>query len=680
MQPTAAQHPSQADLAGFVLGWLNDNWARWIKRHLDECAACRTIIERTPTDSLVQMLKRANFTRIASPHGATPPVQGSVTKGSLPPPAPALGPDDVPPGLRNHPRYRIIRQLGQGGMGVVYQAEHRMMERLVAVKVINKNLLDHTEAVERFNREVRAAAKLDHPNIVKAFDAEQAGDLQLLAMEYVEGRSLADVLRKKRTLPVAYACQVVRQAALGLQHAHERGMVHRDLKPHNLMLTPRGVVKILDFGLAKLASERRTAGALTNVNALMGTPQYLAPEQARDSRSADIRADIYSLGCTLFHLLAGRPPFVGDTAIEIVVAQVEQMPPRINELRPDVPAPIADLVARMMAKDPAQRPQTPKDVAEGLHAFSKSHAASLIDSKKPATPFSEIQTQLVRVARFARPRFRQWIAVGLGFGFLAAIVLSLMFIKTPDGIVELDVPDNTEVHVNGALITLKQPDSGPIQVKVNKDKSTVTVLKDGVEVESRELTLSDKGKTVRMGWRDSLDEKTARPVAPSGDRIEDDESLLKANGGLDPRGMWRGWEAGTHSKTTIWCDEDGWHYRFTCHRNSGNTWRHVGSMTPIGGTIQDITPMMTPGYASGDVAAKDNKQRLTFDFETHGGGRQAGFDFKISEEAMQIKVDLLVQLNGNDVWHGIHVGRNGAVHRIDPPNATFTLPVFPRRK
>jgi serine/threonine protein kinase len=288
MRPTAAQHPTAAEVAAFALGKLDQSTAEWVGRHLEECPACRAAAERAPADSVVNLLRGAG-----APAPATASFQDSATRGT--PPAPALDQAALPPELRDHARYRVLRRLGEGGMGVVYQAEHRLMERLVAVKVISRALLGNPEAVERFNREVRAAARLDHPNIVKAYDAEQAGDLQLLAMEYVEGRSLADVLAKKGPLPVAYACQCVRQAALGLQHAHEKGMVHRDLKPHNLMLTTRGVVKILDFGLAKLASERRSRDGLTLENAVMGTPGYMAPEQAQDTRGADIRADIYAL-------------------------------------------------------------------------------------------------------------------------------------------------------------------------------------------------------------------------------------------------------------------------------------------------------------------------------------------------------------------------------------------------
>src|SRR5262249_20431634 len=160
------------------------------------------------------------------------------------------------------------------------------------------------------------------------------------------------VLEKKGPLPVAHACHFVRQAALGLQHASEQGMVHRDLKPHNLMVTPKGVVKILDFGLARLVVEKRVGPGLTAADAVMGTPEYLAPEQALDARQADVRADIYSLGCTLYCLLAGQPPFPEGTAMQKVMAHLERQPRPLPEVRADVPAALWAVVERMLAKEP----------------------------------------------------------------------------------------------------------------------------------------------------------------------------------------------------------------------------------------------------------------------------------------------------------------------------------------
>jgi serine/threonine protein kinase len=196
----------------------------------------------------------------------------------------------------------------------------------------------------------------------------------MLVMEFLPGQSLGEVLQKRGPLPVVHACHYVRQAALGLQQAHERGMVHRDIKPQNLMLTPKGQVKILDFGLAKMVSENRVQTALTAFNLYMGTPDYSAPEQATDARKADIRADIYSLGCTLYCLLAGQPPFRGETAVQTILAHLETEPTPLPQLRPDVPPALWHVVARMLAKQPAQRYQKPVEVAQALAPFCKGRA------------------------------------------------------------------------------------------------------------------------------------------------------------------------------------------------------------------------------------------------------------------------------------------------------------------
>lgn len=278
---------------------------------------------------------------------------------------------DLPPELARHPKYLILRELGRGGMGVVYQARQTVMNRQVVIKVINRSLLEQPGAVERFRREVQAAAQLSHPNIVAAYDAEQAGELHILVMEFVPGQSLAEVLEKKGPLSVANACYYVRQTAVGLQHAHDRGMVHRDIKPQNLMLTPKGRIKILDFGLAKLVSERGKSKGLTPSDACMGTPEYISPEQAQDASSADIRADLYSLGCTLYCLLAGRPPFREETWMKTILAHIQKAPPPLPELRPDVPDRLWRVVARLLAKDPAQRYQKPVEVVQALAPFAK---------------------------------------------------------------------------------------------------------------------------------------------------------------------------------------------------------------------------------------------------------------------------------------------------------------------
>ncbi len=360
--PEISTHPSAEALALFGHGKLSEAQAATVAAHLETCADCREAAANLPTDSFLDKM------RDAQPSMTVPPrdPESEALRGAVSPPA-----ADVPPELANHPKFSIVRRLGKGGMGVIYLALHRVLQKPFALKVISPAVLDNPDILARFHAEARAAAQLDHPNIARAHDADQAGELHFLVMEYVEGMSLAQLLEKRGPLSVASACHCVCQAALGLQHACERGMVHRDIKPQNLMLTPKGQIKVLDFGLARLRGERKEGGRLTRADSFMGTPEYVAPEQATDARTADIRADIYSLGCTLYALLIGRPPFQEETMVKLVLAHIEQEPTPLRELRPDVPAEVAAVAAKMLAKDPAQRYQRPIDVAQTLAPFAK---------------------------------------------------------------------------------------------------------------------------------------------------------------------------------------------------------------------------------------------------------------------------------------------------------------------
>ncbi len=293
----------------------------------------------------------------------------SVTGPKSPPPV-----DTLPPGLADHPDYEIKQELGRGGMGVVYLAHNKLMGRDEVLKVMSRHLLERPGIFDRFLREIRAVATLRHPNIVTAYHATRVGERIMFAMEYVEGLDLAQMVKTKGPMRVTYACNFIYQAALGLQHAHEKGMVHRDIKPGNMMLAPKGdraTIKILDFGLAKVTREQRVDAALTSEGRALGTPDFIAPEQIVDAQRADIRADIYSLGGTLYYLLAGRPPFEADSLYDIYQAHMSREAAALNLVRPEVPAELAALVAKMMAKDPARRFQTPGEVAEALAPFFK---------------------------------------------------------------------------------------------------------------------------------------------------------------------------------------------------------------------------------------------------------------------------------------------------------------------
>jgi serine/threonine protein kinase len=318
-------HPSREQLSAYNLGQLPPDEASTIESHISECEpCCDTILSLSSDDTFVGLLKEARLLPV------DPTLEHDSREAK---PSSLYG--DIPPELAEHPRYEIVRLIGKGGMGDVYEAIHRKMERRVALKVINRELFQKPEVVNRFHREVKTAAQLAHPNIVTSHDADQAGEFHFLVMEYVDGVDLSRIVKDQGALPIADACDYIRQAATGLQHAHERGMVHRDIKPHNLMVTTDGITKILDFGLASLTPEAApTAGVvnarsdLTLAGVIMGTPDFISPEQANDARQVDIRSDIYSLGATLYYLLSGRVPF-GDGSVKDKLkshAQVEPAP------------------------------------------------------------------------------------------------------------------------------------------------------------------------------------------------------------------------------------------------------------------------------------------------------------------------------------------------------------------
>jgi serine/threonine protein kinase len=270
-------------------------------------------------------------------------------------------------------KYVLIEKIGEGGMGAVYKARHRVLKAVRAIKVIRPDRLAGAGAVERFYREAEVVAKLQHPNIILAHDADKHGNVHYFVMEFAPGADLGQLLQRCGPLEAADACAYIRQAALGLEHARERGLIHRDIKPSNLLVTPDGQVKLLDLGLARICAaeeELPSSVPLTQDGAVMGTPDYMAPEQAEDSRRVDIRADIYSLGCTFYHVLSGRPPYPGGSVMEKLLKHRLEDPRPIEALRGDLPAGLGAVIRKMMAKNPEARYQTPAEVATALEPFS----------------------------------------------------------------------------------------------------------------------------------------------------------------------------------------------------------------------------------------------------------------------------------------------------------------------
>jgi serine/threonine protein kinase len=296
--------------------------------------------------------------------------------------------------------YKLIERLGQGRMAGVFKAVHSSSGQIVAIKVLPLARAQDKKVLSRFQREARLAMQLHHPSVVRTFHVAESAGRHYLVMEYLEGDTMEALLKQRDVLPVPEGCRIAFLATLGLQHIHEKGMVHRDLKPGNLMLCPmptahhdtlKSMVKILDIGLGKelfdtKSKEKDDLKEMTVQGFALGAPAYSAPEQTRDARTVDIRADIYSLGCTLYHALTGQPPFTDPNPVVLVLKHASEAPPPLTSLNPSIPEELNDVVLTMLAKDPNQRYRTPAHVADALKPFLPADAepsAEVLLSMRP---------------------------------------------------------------------------------------------------------------------------------------------------------------------------------------------------------------------------------------------------------------------------------------------------------
>lgn len=347
--------------------------------------------------------------------------------------------------------YVLQERLGQGAMGEVFKGRNWKLGQVVAIKLIHKAHLANADVARRFHREIRAAAQLNHVNIVRALDADEVGGTLLLVMEYVEGGiDLYQLVKQAGPLAVDRACDYVRQAALGLQHAWECDVIHRDIKPANLLLTAqRDIVKILDMGLARLlGGGQEGLSTMTREGVVMGTPDYLAPEQAEDARLADIRSDLYSLGCSFYFLLAGRAPFRGKTTVATLLKHRMEEAAPIEQLRSEVPPAVGAVVRRLLAKRPEERYQTPAELAAALAPLPDQAipvsatvgagitAAQVQGASDPESGWSALELPTTRNAlpRLTRldAEAHRWRGVVLAGGLLLLVgVVLLVFFALP---------------------------------------------------------------------------------------------------------------------------------------------------------------------------------------------------------------------------------------------------------
>jgi tRNA A-37 threonylcarbamoyl transferase component Bud32 len=270
-------------------------------------------------------------------------------------------------------RYKLLKHIGSGGMSSVYLAEHTLMHRLRAVKVLPKGRVHDSSYLARFIREAQATAALNHPNIVRAYDVDNEGDTYYLVMEFIEGRDLQNVVKQDGPMPLETACNFIAQAAEGLSYAHANNLIHRDVKPANLLVDGKGVVKILDLGLALFSDDEKASLTVAHNENVLGTADYLSPEQAVNSHKIDMRADIYSLGCTLYYFLTGQPPFSDGTLAQRIAKHQTTMPDDIRKKRPDCPRDLVDICEKMMQKRPERRYANMRQVADALENWLAAH-------------------------------------------------------------------------------------------------------------------------------------------------------------------------------------------------------------------------------------------------------------------------------------------------------------------
>ncbi len=391
--------PERNTLADYLVGRIDPALADRLDSHLDHCDSCQTVLAACSAeeDTLVSVLRQGVCEGEFDHEPELRDTLRNVDRKQLREVRRDLSLTQLGP-------YSLIRLLGRGGMGEVYLAEHTRLEMMVAVKVLAERLLNDSRAIARFDREMKSVGQLDHPNIIRASDAGEIDGKHFLVMELVSGEDLSVIAQRHGPLAIADACEVVRQAAVGLQHACDNGLVHRDIKPANLMLNQRGCVKILDMGLALLETPLGGDGGLTTEGQMMGTVDYMAPELISDSHKVDIRADIYSLGCTIYRLLGGAAPFQDlqyPNAFAKALGYCEMRPPPLSERRKGLPQALVAIVEKMLAKNPSDRWQSPSELAAALVPFAVGHDLPALLSGSPTATQSTADPEATMPAYLA---------------------------------------------------------------------------------------------------------------------------------------------------------------------------------------------------------------------------------------------------------------------------------------
>lgn len=535
-------------LRDFVDGKLDSTMQSKVAAFIDKHPKLQAQVEAMSGDGFLNRVRAAHTSNKSNSVALQSPESVASTAESVLPPKsnPGMQPVsaesfDIPTELKNIGGYEILKELGRGGMGVVYLAKNSQMDRLEVLKVLNDRFVSVPEAKERFMREISSVAKLNHSSIVTAYSVLPLPNLLVFAMEYVQGTDLSKFIRKNQPIPIPIACSIAQQIASGLQHGHERGLVHRDIKPSNIMIYKTGnrlAAKILDFGLAKATSEKASDG-LTQDGTMLGTPEYVAPEQMMNAAKSDICADIYSLGCTLFHMLVGRPPFTG-TVREIMMGHAATEAPMVSLLRPEVPIELAAIVAKMMAKESKRRYQVPNEIIQELKPFigkiftqsqadlsnsisNKSSSDTLgiaaradldtsvgnrpcelepshfkdnpkFASKKDSAPSKDKPLARLFSSRFGFIGLICTMVLTLGMGAIA--FSGILTLKTPNGTLFIEnLPQDAEVTVDGNRVEVTW-DQGKKQAELSIKQGTheVEVRRGDDVIEGNKITISSQSQ------------------------------------------------------------------------------------------------------------------------------------------------------------------------------------------
>jgi serine/threonine protein kinase/Leucine-rich repeat (LRR) protein len=434
--------------------------------------------------------------------------------------------------------YLLMDKIGTGGMGQVFKARHRRMDRIVAVKLLPSQTNKNPEVIARFEREVKTVAKFSHPNIVAAYDADCANGRHFLVMEFVEGRDLSAIVKSIGPLSLEQALNYILQSARGLEAAHAQGIIHRDIKPANLLLDKKGIVKVLDLGIARLTDDDDGShqAELTSMGMVLGTPAYMAPEQALDPKTADVRADIYALGCSLFYFLTGKSAYEGDTMLKRLVAHREQPIPSLRTIRRDIPEQVEALFRKMIAKNPEDRYQTMTEVIEALESCGRSLELTLntplplgsstgafdidpmlfLDDDGSSDPTIPVHTK--KVTKPLPPKHgRKFFFIGGGiFGVLIFLSVLVVKLKTKEGtlVVTINEPD-ADVQVlneSGKIEITRKGEKDPITISVDPGKHRLKVGKEGFELFTQDFSLESGGKQQLTAKLVPLEEKLAYGV------------------------------------------------------------------------------------------------------------------------------------------------------------------------